>query len=155
MSTAKYTQLHRQLLKEISENAFAALCEMKKGELDLSGLKKLPRMTNEIKISLSKKRKSHSIRLNGIEEINESEAEILSQYNGNFISLDGLKSLGLPVTQKLALYQGCSDANVFPQASISLRGLKCLTDDEAQALAKFRGELILPKELALKVKSAK
>lgn len=143
-------------LPEVSEFVFAALCEMKQGALDLSGLKMLPRITADTIKALSKKRKNHQIKLNGIVMINEEEAEMLSKYTGNFLFLEGIQSLGLQAAKKLAHWKGCVfEPNIHPQACLYLSGLKELTDDEAQALASFTGELNLPKAFLLKVRHYK
>jgi len=95
----------------------------------LDGVKKL---SQEVAEKLVKyEAGGHSgLSLNGIEELDEQTARILTRFKGDILYLDGLKELTPKVAKELAKFEGWY---------LYLNGLRELTPEVAAELAKFKG----------------
>jgi hypothetical protein len=103
------------------------------GYLDLSGLKELP---PEIAAALITRWERHDYRLigldlNGLTELSDQTAEVLSHYPGSSLSLNGLKTFSPSVARFLAR----------SKCNLALFGLEELSDDAARAFSKYRRKL--------------
>ncbi|MDA7889823.1 hypothetical protein N9A78_01285, partial [Akkermansiaceae bacterium] len=103
------------------------------GHLDLSGLKELdPHVA--IKFIQRWERLDYrliGLNLNGLTELSDEIAEILSYYPGSTLYLNGLKTLSPSAARFLAR----------AKCSLALFGLEELCDDAAKAFAKYRRKL--------------
>ncbi|MDB4472150.1 hypothetical protein N9073_06210, partial [Akkermansiaceae bacterium] len=121
--------LYLEGITEINKSVAYSLSKHQ-GYLDLSGLKKLP---PEIAAALITRWERHDYRLigldlNGLTELSDQTAEILSHYPGSSLSLNGLKTFSPSVARFLAR----------SKCNLRLFGLKELCDGAAKAFAKYR-----------------
>ncbi|MDA7891791.1 hypothetical protein N9B14_04390 [Akkermansiaceae bacterium] len=117
------------------------------GHLDLSGLKELP---PEIAAALITRWERHDYRfiglcLDGLTELSDQTAEILSHYPGSSLSLNGLKTFSPSVARFLAR----------SKSSLGLFGLEWLCDDAAKAFAKYKRRIdrITAKEFVARLRA--
>lgn len=116
-------------LIDVSENALINLFENFKGhQIELNSIKFI---TKKLAYSISKYR--FAVYLNGINELNEEIAEILSKKEGvignNLLSLNGLKTLSINTAKCLSEFKGL----------LSIEGIEVIDNKIAKEIAKYKG----------------
>lgn len=114
-------------IRTISPETTKAFAELNMRSLGLNKLENIAPHTLQI---LLQNPQLQSISLDGINQIEDTHAELLGQFHGESLSLSGIKTISPKQADSLARFQG---------QSIFLYGIQDLPIQQAKALSRFQG----------------